>query len=380
MAIHDMSAPLPPRLLSTTQPTSDTAHAGVPSSSQATQQRRQAEELARPRPRTRASKNMISRAKAVACHRPTVVFGTSYRRDGDKHPSLSTKAAVTEPASTPPATKRSHVVFVVEEDRLLSGVSDEAARDREDKRTKSSSPTRELLSSGGEREGVVGSLHGGRGTGEIVRYADIIHAGAAKGRKSYGLPSATSMVGGTTTAANATSTKANAHAGRVPLGFDFGFPPEATDVLQRGSPPPSLPPPPPPPLTAAASFSRNPRSSTVGVVENQGPVSTIADAYRMSRPERGLVVGCGRGGSNAGAEPTVASRAGGGGENVETERPTEELVERWLRDVRLETDTAGTALKVGANYHAHDNQTNRPQSARWIYAACVSTSTFVWHR
>lgn len=329
---------------------------------------------------------MINRAKAVACHRPTVVFGTSYRRDGDNHASLSTKAAVTEPASPTPATRRSHVGFVVEEDRLLSGVSDEAARDREDKRTRSPSPTRELQSSGGAREGVAGSPHRGRGTGKIVRYAGISHADAAKGRRSYGLPSATSMVGGTTTDANVIRTKGNTHASRVPLGSDFRFPSEATDALlsqqaQREPSSPSLPPTPPPPLTAAASFSRSPRSSMLGVVENEGPMPTTADAYRTSRPEEGLVVECRRGGDNAGAELTVNSReGGGGGDNVETDRATEELVERWLRNVRLETDTAGTALKVGTNYHVYDGQTNRPQSAQRIYAACISTGIFVWHR
>ncbi|CAM9200065.1 unnamed protein product, partial [Laminaria digitata] len=269
----------------------------------ATQQRRQAEELARPRPRTRAREKMINRAKEVACHRPTVVFGSSYRRGGGGGDRLNAPSGgptrtvtATEPASAAAGKRPLQHGFVAEEGRRMFGVNDEGTRDGYDNTTQFSPPT--------------GGFQSGHATG-----------GREKTVGSHG---------------------------RGPLQSG------ATELLllqqtEGGSPPP----PPAPPLAATAFSGRSPQQWTaVNVAENQAPTSPIiaGDHRKICGPHSGLVAGSGggRAGAETGTGLTVTRKeGGGGGENkVEAEGAAGEEVERWLRDVRLETDTAGTALKV----------------------------------
>lgn len=65
-------------------PTGGRASPSRPTPLQAAQQRRQARELARPRLRTCPTEETISKAKEVACSRPAVVFGMSYRGEMER--------------------------------------------------------------------------------------------------------------------------------------------------------------------------------------------------------------------------------------------------------------------------------------------------------
>ncbi len=260
---------VPPTLLRSTHPPTH-----PPTFLQAAQQRRQAEELARPRPRTCPSEEAISKAKSMACDRPAVVFGISYRgeRDGDRKIAGDTAYHASSPASAgvesappppppppPPASEQQQTERQQQRQR----------QQQEDL----SGAWAEEYEQHGRLDGGVG---GGREEGEVGCFGDSL--GCRELMSSRFLRDDSRPLWETR------------HGGGNTL---------------------------PSPQTERMEADKDPLANADG-----------------GRGERGHAVTSPRDGGSNSAESS----------QVESKR--NELVESWLLDVRLETETAGTALRV----------------------------------
>lgn len=257
---------------------------------QAAQQKRQAEELARPRPRTCPSEEAISKAKAMACHRPSVAFGISYRGemqqdlsygdDGCMPPASRTMANEPPPAPLSPGKQYHHLQMQQRQEDELFGASADSYRLR-------------------------GEVDGGgavREENDAVRLGDTLGCREMMSRE------------------------------RAPQDDRF-----LRQAHQGGSDAPA---------------SRLPSStwSTVGGVDGGDdrtlPVPTMTS--KQGEDEGLLMSNDGDSGARECVTEALEGRGGGPGAELTTIRRTHELVDSWLLDVRLETETAGTALRVSA--------------------------------
>ncbi|CAM9556560.1 unnamed protein product, partial [Ectocarpus sp. 8 AP-2014] len=264
----------------------------------AAQQRRQAEELARPRPRKCPSEEVISKAKEVACRRPAVVFGISYRgeRERGTHASDAAYAASAgmDTANTPPSPPRS-------KGHQQHGRLFDVATDGYELRGKGVGGG----CGGGmdRREEYIQSPHGAARENGAVSVRDVL------GRQEW-----------TTTDPPLQDNDESLQQAYQNSGSDA----------------------PPPPHLLPSSRGRTSKWSSVGAVEGHDsptpsvPVMMTVDSDGAATARTTVRAKK----APEGIEGASAESSGGAGHE------RNELVESWLLDVKLETETAGTALQV----------------------------------
>ncbi|CBN79052.1 Hypothetical leucine rich repeat protein [Ectocarpus siliculosus] len=264
----------------------------------AAQQRRQAEELARPRPRKCPSEEAISKAKEVACRRPAVVFGISYRgeRERGTHASDAAYAASAgmDTANTPPSPPRS-------KGHQQHGRLFDVAADGYELRGKGVGGG----CGGGmdRREEYIQSPHGAARENGAVSVRDVL------GRQEW-----------TTT--------------DPPLQDNDESLQQAYQNSGSDAPPPSY--------LLPSSRGRSSKRSSVGAVEGHDsptpsvPVMMTVDSDGAATARTTVRA------KKAPEDIEGASAESSGGAGHERN----ELVDSWLLDVKLETETAGTALQV----------------------------------
>ncbi|CAM9401414.1 unnamed protein product, partial [Ectocarpus fasciculatus] len=265
----------------------------------AAQQRRQAEELARPRPRKCPSEEAISKAKEVACRRPAVVFGISYRGERERgvHANDAAYAASAgiDTANTLPPPPRSK--GQQEYGRLFDAATDGyGLRD-------------EVLRGGcgggmGRREEHIRSGHGA-----------ARENGAARVRDGFGRQERTT-------------------ADHPLQGND--------ESLQQAYQSSDAPPPRPAAHLLPSSRGRSSKWSSVGVVAGH-------DSPTPSVPAMIAIDSKGTAAARSAVRATKVPEDVTGNSAESSEAPgheRNELVDSWLLDVKLETETAGTALQA----------------------------------
>ncbi|CAB1096352.1 unnamed protein product [Ectocarpus sp. CCAP 1310/34] len=256
-----------------------------------------AEELARPRPRKCPSEEAISKAKEVACRRPAVVFGISYRgeRERGTHASDAAYAASAgmDTANSPPSPPRS-------KGHEQHGHLFDAATDGYELRGK----------------GLGGGCDGG-----LDRREECIQSchGAAR---EHGADSVRDVLGRqewTTTSPPLQDNDESLQQAYQNSGGDA----------------------PPPPHLLPSSRGRSSKWSSAGAEEE----------YYTPTPSAPAMMAVDSGGAAAARTTVQAMKAPEDLEGALSESPRapgherNKLVDSWLLDVKLETETAGTALQ-----------------------------------
>lgn len=297
---------------------------------QAAQQRRVAEELARPHPHNCASEKTITKSKAMACHRPAVVFGASYRGDQD---SDTLPPTTTSNTTTANAKRRgSSYSATTRGSGINDGGGEGAGGERSGGQGREGAGLRERMTRG--------RLVAGRGAVDNVNEEKRFTRGAC--------------LTPVDAAAADTFTSDTVYDNDNDNGMEY----DSFEHLPL-----------PPPSVANASSSR--------AQQRHPPLRNQASATLSSRrgSRRSTVVHTGDGGDAAGSRQETGARGGvaGGGTNgelspartgvnrrgrgeesesgaVDLVPPAQkELLEGWLSDVRHETDTAATALQVNGD-------------------------------
>ncbi|CAM9306713.1 unnamed protein product, partial [Hapterophycus canaliculatus] len=283
----------------------------------AARQRRQAKELARPRARTCPSEEAITKAKEVASHRPAVVFGVSYRgeKESDDYasrtaylPSGSVKMANTPPS--PPANRQQ-----LQQEQFFNTTTADGF-----------GPCGAFLEGGGGGSG--GAVGGGGG----IRDANIeSDGGGMSGDEAVLFRDSLCRREMVMLDRNDENPRQRSH--------QEGGAGDTSSSL--------LPLPLPLPLQPSALLPQSPRCTsklpTVGATHGY-------DGNSSSLPASAMVVVEEDREETLGTVKIAQKGADGGGSC--TEQPVavvhkeNELVHSWLLDVRLETETAGTALRV----------------------------------
>lgn len=287
-----------------------------------------AEELARPHPHNCASEKTITKSKAMACHRPAVVFGASYRggQDSDAVPPTTTSNTATANAkrrgSSYTATTRG------------SGINDVGGE-----------------GAGGERSG--GQGRDGAGLRERMTRGRLA---AGRGAVDNVNEEKRFTRGACPTPVDAAA--ADTFTSDIVYDNDNGMEYDSFERLPL-----------PPPSVTNASSSR--------AQQRHPPLHNQASATLSSRhgSRRSTVVHTGDDGDAAGPRQETGSRGGvaGGGTDGESSPARtgvnrrgrgevsesgaldlvppmqKEMLEGWLSDVRHETDTAATALQVSGD-------------------------------
>lgn len=258
-------------------------------------------ELSRPRPRTRASDEAINKAKAIAYHKPAVVFGISYRqeRDVDARSTMRIPTATDMPVSE---SKWQHRDLVASD--------------------------RDLVGSGRSLSPLRRQSRGGDDTLNRKMRA-----------RSSSIANAIGFATDDNPAANISNGALLDYTPRRPRGNGIA---SKTEVAAS-------------PVLPMSGFSPpcNRRRSAAVVTGDKGimPASTTVGCNLVSRSEQGTTVESERGDETSKGIVTEAT------ENNKTERRGEDgtasdangggQLKDWLRGVKLETETAGTALEVG---------------------------------
>lgn len=285
---------------------------------QAARQRRQAKELARPRARTCPSEEVISKAKEVASHRPAVVFGISYRGEKDRSDDYTSSAAYLPAASlssradappSPPAHGRHHQ----RQERLFNTAAADGF---------------------GPRDGLLDG-DGGRGSGDGGNRERLRRSNVEDNRGAVTADEA--MLFG------------NACGGRELMMLHRDDHESRQRSHQEGGEAgaSALPPPPPPSALLSSSALMPPSSRCSSKLPTVGARNGY-DGTSSSPPASATVV------ADKGREriPRTAQGGPGGGGAASAEQSEavphkqNQVVDSWLLDVRLETETAGTALRV----------------------------------
>ncbi|CAM9882083.1 unnamed protein product [Ectocarpus sp. 4 AP-2014] len=264
----------------------------------AAQQRRQADELARPRPRKCPSEEAISKAKEVACRRPAVVFGISYRGETERGTHVSDTAyaasAGMDTANTPPSPPRG-------KGHQQHGHLFDAATDGYELRGKG--PGAGCGSGMDRREEYIQSHHGAARESGAVSVRDVT------GHQEWTMTD-------------------------PPLQDNDESLQQAYQNSGSDAPPP--------PHVLPSSRGRNSKWSSVGAVEGyDSPTPSLRAMMAVD--------------SDGAATARTTVRAKNVPENIEGASAASsaapghernELVGSWLLDVKLETQTAGIALQV----------------------------------
>ena len=270
---------------------------------QAAQQKRLAEELARPRPRTCPSEEAINKAKAMACHRPAVAFGISYRGESGRDMSSSDagymsppgrNTANAQPPPPPPSPGKQHYHL--------------------DPRQQQQQQKGNLLGSSGDQY----KFHGELGGGERGREdSDMVPFGHTLGCREMVPQNRAPEDDSTSPLREHREGADDAPASRLPSSSW-----SAVNAVYGGD-------------------DRTLSEPTIVVTDDGGETTT----GRLEEGEGRLVSSDGVQGR---ATKLPDGRGGASSDVSETRQMRNELVESWLLDVRLETETAGTALRVSA--------------------------------
>lgn len=309
------------------------------------------EELARPKTRTCPSEEVINKAKDVACHRPNIAFGITYRRDTEGDASVPASGATT--AQTVPATANATEPWHQQD---FTAANASLVKDRTnggDSGSGRGEATSRSLSHGKERDGNQGGDGRDKGGGGSGSGASAEQGGrASQGIRFADTPDSEALGRNSSLAASEIG-RADPAVAYV-CGNERSTPPLFSSSLPHSQGLADVPyqqvllPPTPSPLAAAQS-PRSPRTSRWANADSMGsagPTSVVNldRTLGVNEGDEGAVPSA-EGATHTEISAGGAWRGGSGARDLAPDGGTE-VLEGWLKDVRLETETAGTALQV----------------------------------